>query len=77
MPFSTGLRSAAGPYPGALSSLAAASRYSPYSKPGLLPTSLPGLVAPPPPPSLAPSLASLTAAPGYPASLYALYGARL
>lgn len=55
------------PYPSALS--LAASRYSPYSKPGLsLHPSLasPGLSHPSLPPSLS-----------YPASLYSLYGARL
>jgi len=68
--------SASGPMlPSALS--LQASRYSPYQRPGApLPPSLAGLGTGLPPSfgGLPPSLASLA---GYPASLYALYGARL
>lgn len=72
-----GIRSpaASGPMlPSALS--LQASRYSPYQRPGALPPSLAGLGTGLPPSfgGLPPSLAGLA---GYPASLYALYGARL
>jgi hypothetical protein len=72
-------RGAGGPVlPSSLSALGAAGRYSPYQRPGApLPPSLSGLGPGGFPPSLAalhPSFASLA---GYPASLYALYGARL
>ena len=72
-------RGAGGPVlPSSLSALGAAGRYSPYQRPGApLPPSLSGLGPAAFPPSLAalhPSFASMA---GYPASLYALYGARL
>ena len=64
--------------PSSLGALGAAGRYSPYQRPGAapLPPSLAGAAAafPPSLAALHPSFASLA---GYPASLYALYGARL
>lgn len=71
-------RGAGGPVlPSSLGALGAAGRYSPYQRPGApLPPSLSGMGAafPPSLAALHPSFASLA---GYPASLYALYGARL
>lgn len=73
-----------GPYPSALS--LAASRYSPYGKPGFpspLPPSLSGLGMPGAPPGLPPSLGGLSpylsslGAASNPLSLYGLYGARM
>merc|ERR1719278_2566956 len=64
--------------PSSVGALGAAGRYSPYQRPGAapLPPSLAGAAAafPPSLAALHPSFASLA---GYPASLYALYGARL
>ena len=71
-------RGAGGPVlPSSLGALGAAGRFSPYQRPGApLPPSLGGMGAafPPSLAALHPSFASLA---GYPASLYALYGARL
>lgn len=73
-----------GPYPSALS--LAASRYSPYGKPGYpspLPPSLSGMGLPGGPPGLPPSLGGLSpylsslSAANNPLSMYGLYGARL
>ena len=73
-----GRGAAGGPVlPSSLAGLGGAGRYSPYQRPGApLPPSLAGAAGgfPPSLAALHPSFASLA---GYPASLYALYGARL